>query len=461
MSDITQDTTRRRVAFAGIDEATRKELRQLWSVVEPSLEGILTRFYAHLVTEPKLKALLGDRQASLESAQKVHWKRLFSATFDEDYVRSIDRIGRAHSRIGLEPRWYIAGYQFVLNELVAVVLRKFRFSPGRATEAVQALNRAVMLDLDFAISTYQQILMEEEQARTAALGDAIDRFQKAMGSSLQSVGAAAEKVGEGAGTLSSVAGSAAREAVSAAAVSEQTSGNVQSVASAAEELASSILEISRQVSGASDVARRASGITETASSEVGMLSVSAQKIGDVIGLIQAIAEQTNLLALNATIEAARAGDAGRGFAIVAQEVKQLAGQTSSATEEIASQVAEVQAATTRAVNAIGSISSTVGEIDSLTSAIAAAIEQQGAATQEISQSVQHAADGTSTLTRNVAGVTASIERAESAATEFLAVSGDLRKQSGDIADMIREFFEDIRRTTGAGAGDDAKGRRAA
>jgi hypothetical protein len=61
----------------------------------------------------------------------------------------------------------------------------------------------------------------------------------------------------------------------------------------------------------------------------------------------------------------------------------------------------------------------------------------------------------------VAGVTASIERAESAATEFLAVSGDLRKQSGDIADMIREFFEDIRRTTGAGAGDDAKGRRAA
>ena len=125
MASINKDTTHRRVEFARIDDPTRTMLRQLWPVVEPCLDGILKRFYEHLVTEPSLKALLGNRQSSLENAQKVHWKRLFTATFDDDYVQSIDRIGRAHSRIGLEPRWYIAGYQFVLNELVSVVMKKF------------------------------------------------------------------------------------------------------------------------------------------------------------------------------------------------------------------------------------------------------------------------------------------------------------------------------------------------
>ncbi|MBC2858765.1 globin-coupled sensor protein [Stappia sp. 28M-7] len=447
-----------RLEFARIDEATRKTLRDLWTVVEPNLDGILAGFYKHLVMEPSLRELLGNRQAALESAQKTHWQRLFSAKFDEDYESSINRIGRAHSRIGLEPRWYIAGYQFVLNELTAVVLKRHRFSVTKAQGALQALNKAVLLDLDYAISTYQQILMEEQEARTRCLSEAIDRFKDKVEASLATVDKAADTMQKRADTLSSVAGAASHEAISASAASEQTSTSVQTVASAAEELASSIEEIARQVTGASDVARRANVVTDSASREVGLLSVTAQKIGDVIGLIQAIAEQTNLLALNATIEAARAGDAGRGFAIVAQEVKNLAGQTSRATEDIAQQIAEIQSATTRAVDTISSIASTVGEIDTLTATIAAAIEEQGAATREISMNVQHAAQGTVTLTRNVTGVTAAIDKTEDAARDFLVVSGDLRGQSDQISGQIRDFFSEIRQTTESGA---AKGKHTA
>ncbi len=123
------------------------------------------------------------------------------------------------------------------------------------------------------------------------------------------------------------------------------------------------------------------------------MAQAAQKIGDVIKLIRNIAGQTNLLALNATIEAARAGEAGQGFAVVASEVKSLAVQTAKATEDIASQISEVQASTGNAVEAIARIAERMREIDSFTSAVTASVQQQNAATGEISRNVASAADG--------------------------------------------------------------------
>src|SRR5690606_15317887 len=120
---------------------------------------------------------------------------------------------------------------------------------------------------------------------------------------------------------------------------------VQTVASAAEELSASIGEISRQVSQATGVAARAVENARRTDMTVRALSEGATRIGQVVELISNIAGQTNLLALNATIEAARAGEAGKGFAVVASEVKNLAAQTSKATEEIGSQITQIQAAT--------------------------------------------------------------------------------------------------------------------
>ena len=134
------------------------------------------------------------------------------------------------------------------------------------------------------------------------------------------------------------------------------------------------------------------------------LAEGAQKIGDVVKLIQSIAEQTNLLALNATIEAARAGEAGRGFAVVASEVKSLAGQTAKATTEISEQITAIQAASDETVNAIRNVADVIAEIDQIGTAIAAAIEEQGSATREIARSVQEAARGTQEVNTNISGV---------------------------------------------------------
>src|SRR5205807_2315897 len=141
----------------------------------------------------------------------------------------------------------------------------------------------------------------------------------------------------------------------------------------------------------------------TANETIRALASAAQHIDEVVGFIRNIAGQTNLLALNATIEAARAGEAGRGFAVVASEVKALATQTAKATEEISSQIAEVQSATRQAVDNVGAIASIMGDIDGFTSAIAAAVSEQNMAATEISQNIGQAAAGTAIVARSIAG----------------------------------------------------------
>ena len=436
-----------RLQFAQIDAATCDQLKKLWPVIEGEIDGILDGFYRHVKAVPALGSMVGDKQNTLMSAQKAHWQKLFTAGFSPDYVESIDTIGRVHSRIGLEPRWYIGGYKFILVRLHQLVLKKYRLSPAKQDAAVDALTAAVFLDMDLAISTYQDILMEEREAQTRKLNSAIDTFKDRVETPMEALNAQAASVDEVATNLTSTCQMAQSEVTSASGVSAESSDSIQTVAAATEELTGSIQEISKQITGASKIARTATAGTETTSGQVSMLANSAQKIGDVVELIQAIAEQTNLLALNATIEAARAGDAGKGFAVVASEVKTLAGQTAKATEEISEQVGEIQQATSGAVSSIEMISEVVRELDEMTASIAAAVEEQGAATSEISGSIQSVANGAGVLLKNIESVDQAIGETETAASRFRDAAGKLGSGSGMISEEIRTFFDQLKQAS--------------
>jgi methyl-accepting chemotaxis protein len=174
------------------------------------------------------------------------------------------------------------------------------------------------------------------------------------------------------------------------------------------------------------------------------LVAAAQKIGDVVKLINGIASQTNLLALNATIEAARAGEAGKGFAVVASEVKGLANQTAMATEEIGSQVLQMQEVTRDSVAAIQRVIAVIGEIDTNAAAIAAAVEEQGAATKEISRNVQEAASSTQKVTSSIVTVATAADQAGRNASEMLTRMRKLSQEAGALDQRVEVFLQKMR-----------------
>ncbi len=318
---------------------------------------------------------------------------------------------------------------------------------GRSDE-IGHMARAVEVFRDNAREQSRlSVASEAEQLQKAQRQERIDSLIAAFRTNvlerLSTVGANTEKMEETAVALTEVANATNQQASDASAASQQASSNVQTVAAAAEELAASISEIERQVEQTTKIVGEATGSAQETNEKVASLASAAQKIGDVVSLIQAIAEQTNLLALNATIEAARAGDAGKGFAVVAAEVKELATQTSKATEEISQQISAIQGSTDQAVEAIGAIAEKIESVNSFTTTIAAAVRQQGDATGEISENVNQAAVGTQHATDNIAGVTEAASRATASAEDVRHVSSDMAVQAQALEDAISAFLDDV------------------
>jgi methyl-accepting chemotaxis protein len=174
------------------------------------------------------------------------------------------------------------------------------------------------------------------------------------------------------------------------------------------------------------------------------LDETARTIGTIVGMIQEIAEQTNLLALNATIEAARAGEAGKGFAVVASEVKSLATQTAKATDEISALISTIQQRAGGAVEAIRAITGRVDELEQITGAVAAAIEEQNAATQEISRNIEGVASAADEVNGNVAFVSEAAAETGRMATGVEQAAGQVEARSTNLGTRVRSFLDDVR-----------------
>jgi methyl-accepting chemotaxis protein len=321
---------------------------------------------------------------------------------------------------------------------------------GESRDEIGRMARAVEVFRENALAVRR---MEGEAAtqrdaaeadRVRMMADLAGRFEQGMQGVITGVGGRAADMGRSAEELARVAERGRGLAEAVATRAEQASINVQTVASATQELASSIREISSQVQRSVAVASRATDQTQRTSGLIHGLSSAAEKIGTIIQLIQAIASQTNLLALNATIEAARAGDAGKGFAIVASEVKNLASQTAQATEQIASQIATIQSATDETVAAMAQFGATVKEMADISTAIAAAVEEQGAATGEIARNVEEAANGTAAVTHEIGDVRAVAGETDAGAEAALAAAAALQQQAVSLKSNVDDFLHTIR-----------------
>ncbi|CCE01415.1 HAMP domain-containing methyl-accepting chemotaxis protein [Bradyrhizobium sp. STM 3809] len=269
-------------------------------------------------------------------------------------------------------------------------------------------------------------------------------FESAIGGIVDRVSSNSLSLEQAASTLANTASTTRELSTTVASASEEASASVQSVAAATEEMAATAAEIGRQIEGASRVAQNAVAQAASTDQSMAKLAGAADKVGSIVGMITAIAQQTNLLALNATIEAARAGSAGRGFAIVASEVKELAAQTAEATKDISGYIGEIQSAATTAVGAIKEIMSTIAGMSEITGAIAAAAEEQGNATKEISRNVQQAAVGASQVSSGIVEVQSGATDTGAASSQVLTAAQSLSADGLRLKQEVVGFLARVR-----------------
>jgi methyl-accepting chemotaxis protein len=283
----------------------------------------------------------------------------------------------------------------------------------------------------------------------AELGEtalALDQTLDSIAGVLTLVGDSSARLGGASTQLTSVADTIAQFSVTAADQSErvvssanEVASSVDTVATGSSQMETAIREIAHNATAAARVAGSAVQVAENTTRTVGKLGDSSQEIATVIKLINGIAEQTNLLALNATIEAARAGEAGKGFAVVASEVKELAQETARATEDISKRVEAIQADTAGAVEAIGQISAVIGEINDFQSTIAAAVEEQTATSNEMNRNVAEAASGTRDITTAINGLASGTQETNARVADAQAAATELARMSSELQEAVARF----------------------
>lgn len=430
--------------FYAIDQIETEALQEFSAVLEANFQDIIDGFYAHVSKWPQLAEKVGseDNIRRLKAGQRAHWTELFKGVIDDDLIVRSRLIGEAHFRAGLAPLWYVGGYSYIVERMLALAIKHFGRRKQKLESVQKAITRLALFDMALAMSTY--VTQEKAHHSNQEMLRLADRFEGSVKTVADSVSATAEKIRLHAESMAARSQSGTGRSLNVAEATTATLGHVQDAAEHADQLAHTLGSVSERVDHSVDITHRAVDDLQQTQETVRSLTRSAEKIGNVVQFITTIASQTNLLALNATIEAARAGEAGRGFAVVAGEVKTLAKQTAEATEEIASQIEAIQSATNHAVVAIDAIGATVSEINEQVAGIAEAVRTQDAVTRAIIEDIRQASGSTDAVSSGLAAVTQSGVGTCSTAIRVLWAARDLSKPAEELRNQVDAFLASVR-----------------
>ncbi|MBO1751439.1 methyl-accepting chemotaxis protein [Actinotalea sp. BY-33] len=315
--------------------------------------------------------------------------------------------------------------------LAVAIILSIRRPLRRTVEVLEGVARGE-LDHELVVPAHARDEVAEMSrslnTATASLRDTLRRMRDTS----HALASAATELDQVSATVGEAVDASAEQARAVSASAGEVSANVDSVAAATEQMGAAVHEIARHASEAATVSSSAAAMAQTANNSVSALEASSSRIEEVVKTVASIANQTNLLALNATIEAARAGASGKGFAVVAGEVKELAQETSTATEDIAQRITVLREDARVAVDAIGQITAIVARIDESQAQIAAAVEEQSATTASITEHALGAAGSTDRIASGASRV------AENAVQETESLGG-LNDAARDLAAMAVEL----------------------
>lgn len=362
-----------------------------------------------------------------------------------DFSHKIGEITQGMTRLAKGDRNFaIAGHERK-DELGAMLRALNMFKRANRKLEMWARERAERADKEVRNQQEREREREEAEHRKAALmTDVALQLERSVGEVVNRVTTASSELQTTASRMKDTAEQASERTRELSRDMTEANSGATAAAAASDEFALSINEISRQASSSSQLARLANDATEEADSTISALAESADEVGQIVELISTIAQRTNLLALNASIEAARGGEAGRGFAVVASEVKELAMQTSRATEQVADQIRAMQETTGASVGALRSIASQVKELETTAVSIASAVDQQSVAGQDLARSIDLAARGTEKVAGHVEDVHELSLSTGAAASQVLSSANDLDQQAKVLNEQVEAFLRQVR-----------------
>jgi methyl-accepting chemotaxis protein len=456
-----------RLRWMKITDQDAALVREAGAFLRSQADDIVSKFYDHSFAFPafveKVREVNSSRNV-LEGAQKAYFLKMLEGVIDTSYFEQRLQIGSRHAQLNIEPRWNIGNYA-LYGELVYPLIAQ-HVDREKLVDTILGFHKLFTLDIALATETYIAGVLQQ----LVTLYNTLDNSSKFLDESTGQVDTAAQEIakviqqiaagaGEQSGAMQAMTSDLqdlAKASADVAAGAEEQFKSIQTANKSAMLMREALAEMAQSAKAAAEKGNASldaakGGVTSVqqtvdamgairaavlaTSQEVENLGKRGSEIGSIVQTIDQIASQTNLLALNAAIEAARAGEQGRGFAVVADEVRQLAERTAVATKEIANLIAAVQQGTGQAVRAM---ETSVKDVENG----AALAEQAGEALGRI---VESATDVNSEIRK----ITEAAGRMETNAEELVTVL----EQVGTIAErstaLASEMNTGSRRATDA------------
>ncbi len=455
--------------FSGENVEVLEDLRDL---ATENAEEIARKFYDHSFSFPAFTAKVqeaGSNRQNLEVAQAQYFKDLFSGAYDMTYAERRLAVGSVHHRLGISPRYYIGSYIQFYEHLFPLLVEKYRKKPEQLVAAISAFLKITNFDQQLMLEAYTLGFVNEmtdQVDEVRAQATTMERNTEAILKSMEQVSEAMSQLATGATEQANNSQEAAGnvqqlgEAISTVSqASENQAKAADSMTSMIEDLKTAITQINTSVESGIQTAETASTTSEKGadvvsqtvegmdrisasvrdgSDLIGELGAKSDEIGKIIGVIEEVADQTNLLALNAAIEAARAGEQGRGFAVVADEVRKLAERVAGATKEIAELIAVVQDGVKASVTAMDKGTEEVSTGNELVSQAGNALKEILSSVESTNAEVTEIGKASSAMDRVMAQVVELVESVATGSQEAAASSEEMTALNAQVTKMVEQ-----------------------